>query len=184
MCGSSAVPASQVRWASAHPQSSYYNHEICAQQFFLIGWWKFPGLYETRRLITVLPLSWARRIQSMPSLPISLRTISISSLYIHIFEAVSFIHVSLSKPCMHFSSPIRATCPANLVPFDLISLIQFHEKHSWRNCLLYIGYWVFPICRGADHPPHLAPSLRMGWNSNVASLLCLHGHVMGWPLPL
>ena len=104
------------------------------------------------------------------------------------------LHPYIPSCLFHLGFPIKTpyaflfphTChmPCQSRHLDLISLIQFNEEHSWRHCLLYTGYWVFPICRGADHPPRLAPRWRMGWNYNVASPLCMHGHVMGWPLPL
>jgi hypothetical protein len=90
-----------------------------------------------------LSLSWARRIQSMPSLPISLRTISISSIYTHIFQAVSFIQVSLSKSCMHFSSPhtCHMPCQSHPLRFDQTNII------SWAAQLTTLPpvHWVLGL---------------------------------------
>jgi hypothetical protein len=88
-------------------------------------------------------LSWARSIQSTPSHPISLRYILILS-----------THLRLGLPSGHLSSgfptnilyaflfsPIRATCPAHLILFDLIILIIKNIKIKMCKtvviCLLY-----------------------------------------------
>jgi hypothetical protein len=157
ICGSSAVPVSQVRGASAHPQSSYYAYEACAHQFFR-DCLKFPTFYETRRLITVLSLSWARPIQSKPSLPISLRTLSISSFYAHIFQAVSFIQVSLSKPCTHFSSPhtCHVPCQSRPVRFDQPNIISWGAQLTtlppvhWVLGLSHLSWCWPPIPSSAE----------------------------------
>jgi hypothetical protein len=47
---------------------------------------------------------------------------------------------------------------------------------------LLVAEWQWPH---ADHP-HPTPSARLwkGWSCTSAFSLCLHRHVMGWPLPL
>jgi hypothetical protein len=60
-----------------------------------------------------LSLSWARSIQSINSHLISLRTIVVLSLHLHL-ACVLFL-VSPRKACVFPLSPIRATCPAYLI---------------------------------------------------------------------
>ena len=51
-----------------------------------------------------------------------------NSIYSYIFWAVSFPQVSPPKPCNYLST-IRATCPAHLVLFGLITQIKFGEQY-------------------------------------------------------
>jgi len=44
--------------------------------------------------------------------------------------------------------------------------------------------WVNLPERDADHPPTSSAELANGFELYPASSLCLHRHVMGWPLPL
>jgi hypothetical protein len=72
----------------------------------------------------------ARSIQSIPPYSITLRSILTSA------------HLGLGLPSgffpsgvfaifyMHSSSPIRATCPANLVLLDLITVITLGEEYK------------------------------------------------------
>lgn len=66
----------------------------------------------------------------------------------------------------------------------------WHPDWSWvsRPSLLYSGSWVFPrgkrLDRGADYL-HPSARLQMGRSYTFAyHPLCLHGHMMGWLVPL
>jgi hypothetical protein len=69
-------------------------------------------LYGTRRFITVFTkarhwtLSWASRIQFVPSIHISIRSNLMLSSHIRlVFPVVSYLQASEPKPCKHFSPP-------------------------------------------------------------------------------
>ena len=77
-----------------------------------------PAFYGTNRLITtfttacLLSLSWARSIQSMTPHPTSWRSIFMLSSHLCLgLPSGLFLSDFPTKPCMHLSSPICATCP-------------------------------------------------------------------------
>ena len=105
---------------------------------------KFPAFYGNRRIITAftsarhLSLSWARSIQSMPPPPSHLLQIHLT-IILPSRTGSSTWSLSLDFPtktlyASHLS-PIRATCPANLILLDLINRKIFGEKY---RCDRYI----------------------------------------------
>jgi hypothetical protein len=105
-----------------------------------------PALYGTRRFITAFTraphrsLSWARSIQSIPSHPIALRSISILPTHLRLgFTVVSYL---LAFPPI-FYPPIRSTCPAHHILFDLNRLCIW--LRSWKS-----GQGPTKGCRAID----------------------------------
>jgi hypothetical protein len=98
----------------------------------------FPAFYGTRRFITVFTralhwfLSWARSIQSIPSHPISLRSILILSTPPTSLSSQWSLSFWLSHqyPICIPLSPIHSTCPVNLILLNLIILIILREEYK------------------------------------------------------
>jgi len=101
---------------------------------------KFPLFHGIRRFITAFKsashwtLSWAMWNQPTPSHPISLKSILIFS-HLRLFLPVctllsdeNYIHFLICSLC--------ATCPANLILLDLITLIIIVEEHKLWNLRL------------------------------------------------
>ena len=88
---------------------------------------KFSAFYGTCWFITLftnarkLSLSWARSVQSMPLHPTPWRTLLILTSHLRL-RVAPLPHVSPSMSSIHHSSsPIRATCTAHPILFDLIT---------------------------------------------------------------
>jgi hypothetical protein len=77
-----------------------------------------------------LSLSWARSIQSIPSDPVSIRSILILSTHLCLGHPSGLIPTSFPTNILCIPlCPIRATCPAHLILLDLIIVINY----VWRG---------------------------------------------------
>jgi hypothetical protein len=93
---------------------------------------KCHAFYGTRKFIATftsarhLPLSWARSIQSMPTLIHEDPFSHYLSIHAYVFQPIPFPQVLPSKRCTYLSSiPIRATCSTHL-RLHMITLIMTH----------------------------------------------------------
>jgi hypothetical protein len=107
---------------------------------FIKTW--LPFTETTRSLHYSLTHSWSWAlleklpIQSMPSHPISLRSILILSTHLRLGLPSGLFLSEFPTNILYafFFSPIRATSPAHLIPFNLIILIILGEEYKlWRS---------------------------------------------------
>jgi hypothetical protein len=112
---------------------------------------KFPALYETRRLITVIVtdyhwvISWARWIQSTISYPKSQRCILILSSHLSLDPpAGGLFPLGLPAKSLYafFISPIRTTCPAHLILLGLRTLIFGEETYYEGPIYVFLSVTV------------------------------------------
>ena len=105
---------------------------------------KFPDFHGTRRFITALTsvshlsLSWASPIQSTYPHPTSWSSILILSTHLRLGLS-NFLFPSgfpSNNLYIPFSSPIRATCPAQLILLDFITRTILGEEYKSFSSLL------------------------------------------------
>jgi hypothetical protein len=104
----------------------------------------FSACYGTRRFITAFTralhwsLSWSRSIQSLPSHPISLKSILILSTHLR-FGLPSSLYPSGFPTNILYAflvTHIRATCPTHFILPDVIILIILGEEYKlWSSSL-------------------------------------------------
>ena len=96
--------------------------------------------YRTHKLPT-LPVSWARPMQSIYPHPTSWRAILLLSTYLRLGFPSGLFPSGFSTKTLYTTlpSPIRATCPANLILLDYITrtiLGEEYKSHSSSLCNL------------------------------------------------
>jgi hypothetical protein len=108
---------------------------------------QFPAFYGTRRFITVFTralhwsLSWARSIQSIPSHPISLRSILILSTHLRLGLPSGLLPSGFPVNILYASlfSPIGATCPAHLSLHIYYNLLSSNNRITLRYMVWVTG---------------------------------------------
>jgi hypothetical protein len=109
---------------------------------------KFPAFYWTRRFITAftsarhLSLSWTSPIQSIPPHLTSWRSILILSSHLRLGLPSGLFPTGFPTQTLYtpLPSPIRATCPAHLILFDLITRTILSEEYRSSSSLLW---WMY-----------------------------------------
>jgi hypothetical protein len=141
-------------------------------------------------------LSWARCIQSITSNRISLRSILILSSYLRQGLPSGLFRSGLPTEILYafLISPMRATCPAHLIVYDLFTLIPgggwaffsspLRPERLWGPpSLLSNAYQgLFPwgySGRGVKLTTHhLVPWSKNEWSYTCTPLIRLHGVVL------
>ena len=108
---------------------------------------KFPAFHGTRRFITALTsvrhlsISWASPIQSIYPHPTSWRSVLILSTHLRLGLPSGLLPSGFPTKTLYtpLSSPIRATCPAQLILLDFITRTILGEEYkSFSSSLCHI----------------------------------------------
>ena len=114
---------------------------------------KFPAFHGTRRFITALTsvrhmsLSRASPIQSLYTHPTSWRSILILFAHLRLGLPSGLLPSGFPTKTLyaHLSSPIRATCPAQLILLDFITrTILGEEYNSFSSSLCILLHFPLP----------------------------------------
>ena len=149
--------------SSYSPSSNFYT-VLCTQLTYLLTPWcrdllekltglqlvkKFSAFYGTRRFIAAftsfrhLSLSWASPIQSTCPQPTSWRSI-LKSTHLRLGLPSDLFPSGFPTRTLYapLSSPIRATCPAHLIPL---------YRNSTENCV-FDAYKLIEVCVSEKKP--------------------------------
>ena len=128
---------------------------------------KFPGFHGTQKFITALTsvrhlsLSWARPIQSIYPHPASRRSVLILSTHLRLCLSSGLLPSGFPTKTLYtpLSSPIRATCPAHLIPLVAHGTCKIKLNLMWLDGPGIESRWErdFPIPSrpklGTTRPP-------------------------------
>ena len=131
---------------------------------------KFPAFNGTRRFITAFTkashfsLSWARLMQSMSPFHFMNIHLVLSSYRNMCLPSVWYLSLRFPHqiPVCTSSLPIHATCPAHLIPLDLITRIIFGEEYRSLS---------FSLC-SFPHSPVNSSLLGQYWDLTGENLNC------------
>jgi hypothetical protein len=122
----------EVCWAS-------YKYWIIKLWYIVASCWIFlyEFYYDSRiheHQINVIPI--------LPSHFLNIH-FNIISIYVLVFQVVSFLQISSSKPCLIFLCPICATPIPHIVILDPVTSLTFYEQNIKQIC---------PLCSFLDAP--------------------------------
>jgi hypothetical protein len=92
------------------------------------------------------------------------------SIYVWVFQVISFPQVSPLKPCVHLSSPpVRAKFPSYLILLDLITRPMLSEQYRLLTASLFI-FFHSPVTSSVLCPNILLSTLFLNTLSSRSSL--------------